>query len=48
MRCNGSSGRNHLTVVLDTPVGETSDMWTRVEPLVNKYVKVRGEKIKGR
>ena len=42
MRCTGNSGRYKLTVVLDTPVGETSDMWSRVEPLISKYVKVSG------
>ena len=41
IRC--SQGKGKLTVVLDTPVGETSDVWSRVEPMISKYARVRQE-----
>lgn len=40
MRC---TGKGTPVVLLDSPIGETSDIWTMVEPLLNKHTKVRRE-----
>ncbi|XP_003385364.1 PREDICTED: uncharacterized protein LOC100631396 [Amphimedon queenslandica] len=37
MRC---TGKGTPVVLLDSPIGETSDIWTMVEPLLNKHTKV--------
>ena len=37
IRCTGSG---EPVVVLDTPTGDTSDIWVFVEPLLSKFTKV--------
>ena len=38
MRC---TGEGKPVVLMDAPIGETSDIWTAVEPLLSKHTKVR-------
>lgn len=41
MRC---TGEGKPVVLMDAPIGETSDIWTAVEPLLSKHTKVRRER----
>lgn len=37
MRCTGSGTP---VIILDAPIGETSDIWVNIEPLLSKHTKV--------